>query len=164
MPMSTLIALAAALAATGYVPNFPAEDNAYGVKLPTTNVRNNSFAFLIADYGLATSAMSGECCQTDVADMMREMRSKLEAQGRQLIFVGAGGDNFYWNGVNGPDQGGETQWRRWDTVYRGLNDVPWFAAMGNHDFGNSDKTAVRTLHPGLAQIERKPRARSCPGK
>ena len=34
------------------------------------------------------------------------------------------------------------QWQRWNTVYQGLNDVPWFAAMGNHDFGDSDVHAT----------------------
>jgi hypothetical protein len=27
-------------------------------------------------------------------------------------------------------------------VYEGLNDVPWFAAMGNHDYGSTDLYAT----------------------
>ena len=81
----------------GYVNNFDTRDNAYGVKLPTGDVRNRSFALLIADYGLATAATSGQCCQTEVADMMRQKRKELEAQGKKLLFVGGSGDNFYWS-------------------------------------------------------------------
>ena len=133
-----LLALVAYLSCSGYVNNFPQEDNAFGVKLPTTDVYNNSFAFLIADYGLATAAMSGECCQTDVADMMRKKRKDLEAAGKSLLFVGAGGDNFYWTGLKDAGKGADVQWQRWNTVYQGLNDVPWLATFGNHDHGDSD--------------------------
>jgi hypothetical protein len=130
------------VAIAGYINNYPLVDNAYGVKIPPSDVRNSSFAFLIADYGLATAAMTGECCQTEVADLMRKKRSELEAVGKSLLFVGAAGDNFYFQGVKTAEEGGETQWKRWDTVYNGLNDVPWFAAMGNHDFGDADVYAT----------------------
>ena len=133
--MATIFALPFA---TTYVNHFPTGDNAFGVKLPPSDVRNRSFAFLIADYGLATASMHGGCCQTDVADMMRAKRKELEAEGKSLLFVGAGGDNFYWTGLKDADAGGAVQWQRWETVYAGLNDVPWFGTMGNHDHGDSD--------------------------
>mmetsp|Transcript_7841 Transcript_7841/g.24544 ORF Transcript_7841/g.24544 Transcript_7841/m.24544 type:complete len:395 (-) Transcript_7841:228-1412(-) len=135
-----MLALASSVAA--YFNTFPHADNPFGIKLPTEDIRNNSFAFLIADFGLATSAMSGKCCQTDVADLMRSKRAELERQGKQLLFVGAGGDNFYFTGLKDADRGGATQWQRWNTVYDGLHDVPWLAAMGNHDFGDSDVYAT----------------------
>mmetsp|Transcript_25667 Transcript_25667/g.59961 ORF Transcript_25667/g.59961 Transcript_25667/m.59961 type:complete len:437 (-) Transcript_25667:396-1706(-) len=131
--------------ASAYTNNFPTEDNAFGVKVPTGDpaaIRNSSFAFLIADYGLATSVLTGDCCQQEVADLMRSKKTELEAQGKQLLFVGASGDNFYWTGLNPPDNGGADQWARWSSVYDGLTDVPWFGAMGNHDYGDSDVYAT----------------------
>ena len=139
-----------------YINHFNTSDNAYRIKLPDSHLRERSFAFLIADFGLSTSAITGECCQTIVADMMKAKRAELEAAGKQLLFVGAGGDNFYWLGLNqetcpnntcpagkhaaSPD--GKTQWKRWNTTYTGLSDVPWLSVMGNHDLGNSDPFAL----------------------
>ena len=126
----------------GYTNNFPEVDNAFGVRLPTVNVRNASFAFLVADFGLpppgttrspllddtfglpfAGDDLAGACCQTDVADMMRAKRKELEAAGKSLLFVGAAGDNFYHSGLLDEDKGGDLQWARWSTVYSGLTDV-----------------------------------------
>jgi hypothetical protein len=146
--MSMLSLPLALFSCCGYTNNFPTADNAFGVKLPTTDVRNNSFAFLVADFGLpppGTGAMwgdTGECCQTNVADLMRAKRAELEAAGKSLLFVGAGGDNFYHSGLLDADKGGLGQWQRWSQVYEGLSDVPWFAAMGTHDFGDSDLYAT----------------------
>jgi hypothetical protein len=134
--------------ALGYVNNFPAADNAFGVKLPATDLRKNSFAFLVADFGLPPPGTDeegdsiGTCCQTEVADMMRAKRAELEAVGQSLLFVGAAGDNFYDNGLLDEDKGGALQWARWSAVYAGLTDVPWLAAFGNHDLGDSDLYAT----------------------
>ena len=126
-----------------YVNNFPHEDNAFGVPLPTEgDVQNNSFAFLIADFGFETTSTGGDCCQTDVAELMRATRRDLERDGKRLLFVGAGGDNFYWRGLRGEREGGASQWKRWEAVYDGLHDVPWFAVMGNHDLGDYDLYAT----------------------
>lgn len=140
-----LLAATAAATATAYTNNFPTQDNAFDIQIPAgspAEIRNNSFAFLIADYGLATSVLTGDCCQQEVADLMREKKAELETQGKQLLFVGASGDNFYWTGLNTADNGGSDQWARWSTVYDGLTDVPWFGAMGNHDYGDSDVYAT----------------------
>ena len=40
------------------------------------------------------------------------------------------------------DKGGDAQWQRFDAVYAGITDVPWFAAFGNHDLGDSDLYAT----------------------
>lgn len=133
--------------ASSYVNHFPQADNAFGVKLPAADVRNNSFAFLVADFGLpppgtADASHPGQCCQTDVADMMRAKRTELEGAGKSLIFVGAAGDNFYHSGLLDEDKGGDLQWARWSAVYAGITDVPWFAALGNHDLGDSDLYAT----------------------
>ncbi len=54
----------------GYINNFNMTDNWANVKLPSSgDVRGQSFALLIADFGLATGATSGACCQQDVADL-----------------------------------------------------------------------------------------------
>jgi len=131
-----------------YVNHFPTTDNAFDVKLPSRHVRNSSFAFLVADFGLPPPGTAdagpnlGKCCQTDVAEMMRLKRAELEAAGKSLLFVGASGDNFYHSGLLDEDKGGELQWARWSAVYANLTDIPWFAAFGNHDLGDSDLYAT----------------------
>jgi hypothetical protein len=132
-----------------YTNNYLRGDNAFGVKLPETDVRNNSFAFLVADFGLPPPGTAGpapqtvgECCQTNVADLMRAKRTALEATGKSLLFVAASGDNFYHSGLLDKDKGGALQWERWSSVYTNLSDVPWFAAFGNHDLGDSDLFAT----------------------
>jgi len=55
----------------------------------------------------------------------------------QLLFVLVGGDNFYWNGASA----GRFR-RTWLDVYGPeLTNVPWFAVLGNHDYGNEDPTS-----------------------
>lgn len=137
-----------------YTNNFPTEDNAFGAPLAESGKAEDSFAFVFADYGLfASSTETGECCQTKVADAMRAKRAELEGLGKTLAFVGAGGDNFYWHGLNQADDYTESnicgadQWARWGQVYDGLVDVPWLGAFGNHDWGNSD---VYSTCPDLA--------------
>jgi hypothetical protein len=141
-PSSSSVFIMFATALLGYVNHYPEGDNPFGVKLPEAELLNNSFAFLVADYGLLTKSMSSGCCQTDVADLMRAKRAELEAAGKTLLFVGAGGDNFYYHGLRDSDKDADTQWARWDMAYKGLTDVPWVAAMGNHDFGDADKYAT----------------------
>ena len=55
----------------------------------------------------------------------------------ELLFVLSAGDNFYWEGASS----GRFN-ESWRAVYGELTDVPWFAVMGNHDFGNADHEAV----------------------
>ena len=114
-----MLLLLAALAGTGYINNYNESDNAYGVKLPATNVRANSFAFMVADFGLPPQPgiAVGDCCQTNVADLMRAKRAELEDAGKTLLFVAAGGDNFYSTGLKDFDKGGAAQWSRWSAVY-----------------------------------------------
>ena len=128
---------------TSYVNNFPDRDNAFSIPLPSNgDVQNNSFAFLLSDFGFETTSMGGKCCQTDVAELMRVTRRNLESERKHLLFIAAGGDNFYWRGLKGAGEGGETQWKRWESVYEDLHDVPWFAVMGNHDLGDYDLYAT----------------------
>eukprot|EP00438_Fugacium_kawagutii_P003494 Skav218375 [mRNA] locus=scaffold2066:227567:228463:+ [translate_table: standard] len=56
----------------------------------------------------------------------------------KLLFIILVGDNFYWNGVS--DNRFELTWK---DVYGELaTEYPWFAIMGNHDYGNSDPTSL----------------------
>ena len=101
-----------------------------------------------------TPATSGACCQTMVADRMRQKRRELESQGKRLIFVGAAGDNFYFDGLKPYEQGGKTQWDRWLSVYAGLNDVPWVNAFGNHDHGDGDVYATCPNKKPFAHVDK----------
>ena len=83
--------LALFASAPSYVNHFPAHDNPYNIGLPAD--RDASFAFLLADFGTDTIVPGHTpCCQLDVANAMRAKRAELEAQGKSLLFVAAGGD------------------------------------------------------------------------
>ncbi|KAJ1458343.1 hypothetical protein M885DRAFT_513479 [Pelagophyceae sp. CCMP2097] len=138
--MAPWAVLLGAAQAAAYTNHYDPKDNAFNIVVPPN--RGNAFALLVADFGLAVSATTGKCCQQDVADLMREKRAQLEAQGKSLLFVGAAGDNFYWTGAKAQAEGGAEQWARWAAVYSGLTDVPWLAALGNHDLGDGDLYAT----------------------
>ena len=116
--------LALFASAPSYVNHFPAHDNPYNISLPAD--RDASFAFLLADFGTDTIAPGHTpCCQLDVANAMRAKRAELEAQGKSLLFVAAGGDNFYYRGLPAADAEGKERWARWAGVYYNLTDVAY---------------------------------------
>ena len=124
-----------------YVNNFPAHDNPYNISLPAD--RDASFAFLLADFGTDTIVPGHTpCCQLDVANAMRAKRAELEAQGKSLLFVAAGGDNFYYRGLPAAEAEGKERWARWAGVYYNLTDVAWLGVLGNHDLGCNDPYAT----------------------
>ena len=124
-----------------YVNNFPTHDNPYNISLPAD--RDASFAFLLADFGTDTIVPGHTpCCQLDVANAMRAKRAELEAQGKSLLFVAAGGDNFYYRGLPAADAEGKERWARWAGVYYNLTDVAWLGVLGNHDLGCNDPYAT----------------------
>ena len=152
-----------------YRNQYPTEDDPFGSLPDGFSDDGTAFAFLIADHGLSqvadhagdpsckvpltctnvddtptwgTPGLNGPCCQTMVADKMRETRERLEAQGKRLVFVGAAGDNWYFDGLRNYTQGGKAQWDRWLSVYGGLTDVPWLGVLGNHDLGDGDPYAT----------------------
>ena len=161
-----------------YVNNYPTEDDPFGALPPNHKDDGSVYAFLIADNGLSqlkdhagdddciikgqcnednapiygTPDTNGPCCQTMVADLMRKKRLELQAQGKRLAFIGAAGDNFYFDGVKDADDGGLDQWDRWLHVYAGLNDVPWLNVFGNHDLGNGDRYALCPERRPLAHV------------
>ena len=67
-----------------------------------------------------------------VADLMRTKRLELESHGKRLAFIGAAGDNHYFDGMKDRQRGGQVQWDRWKHVYTGLTNVPWINVFGNH--------------------------------
>jgi hypothetical protein len=84
--------------------------------------------------------------QYQVAEKMKTYIAARKANNpnSKLLFVLAGGDNFYWNGAS---TGRFTS--TWRQVYgEELAGVPWFAVMGNHDYGNDDPgTACPDVNP-----------------
>jgi hypothetical protein len=102
---------------------------------------SDNFYLVLADAGGCDGGCS-TCCETQrqVAQQMREYVANRKAAKPHsaLLFVLVGGDNFYWVGA-APGRFNTT----WKEVYgEELTDVPWFAVMGNHDYGNDDPSAA----------------------
>lgn len=142
------LSLALVASVSGYVNNFPTKNNAYDIVLPSSDIRNRSFAFMLGDYGYQGPVFEGSC-QKAVADMMRAKRKQLERQGKSLLFVTALGDNFYGSGLKDASSGmgrgkwtGTDQWKWWDGAYENLTDVAWLGVLGNHDLGWCDAHAT----------------------
>jgi len=101
--------------------------------------RSQNYFLLIGDWG--KNGGPGPC-QTAVAELMKDYVRKQDAAGKELLFVGSVGDNFYWNGVC------SEAWKpAWQMAY-GTTDadsplqyVPWLSVMGNHDYGDTDPFA-----------------------
>lgn len=114
-------------------PPSPSGENPLHIK-PKAK-RSDNFFFITADWGAPAEKTYG--CQRKVAQMMRDYRSQREQQGKKLLFVLAGGDNFYHTGLdkNHMDDQFAHQWRN---IYTSLTEVPWLAVYGNHDHGSKD--------------------------
>jgi hypothetical protein len=69
--------------------------------------------------------------------MMRDYQAKEEAQGKKLLYVLAGGDNFYYTGLNKNNRDYQFA-HQWKNIYTSLTDVPWLGVYGNHDLGSDD--------------------------
>jgi hypothetical protein len=100
----------------------------------TPKTRSDAYFLLIGDWGATdwTRNQGGAGnAQRRVADRMKDYVKK---ETKNLLFVGALGDNFY-GGVGG----GDGTWREsWTGFYGELTDVPWYATLGNHDFSHAD--------------------------
>jgi len=116
-----------------YDPNNP-------LRIQSSPVRSNNFFLLLGDWG---KAFAPGPCQLSVAQKMREYVASQREQGKNLLFVGTVGDNFYWTGV-APEMWG----LNWAEVYdvwdprSSLYLVPWLSVLGNHDLGNVDGYAL----------------------
>ena len=74
------------------------------------------------------------------AAMARWCQEKADERGPGCHFVAYLGDNFYPEGVTGPD---DPQWtRKWADVYQGLG-LPFYAILGNHDHGDPPLDRLR---------------------
>lgn len=91
----------------------------------------NGLSFLVVgDWG-----RDGGDYQKRVADWMGHVAQAKKAAGRPTVFVATTGDNFYPLGVNSVEDG---QWHTsFEEIYihPGLAGTPWYAALGNHDYG-----------------------------
>jgi hypothetical protein len=130
----------------GYHPHFDTSPDYLNIAARAAGVQGNA-GELADNYYLVISDQGGcdggcrACCSTQrqVAQKMRDYVAARKARRphSQLLFVLAGGDNFYWNGASAGRFKGT-----WSDVYGPeLTSVPWFAIMGNHDYGNADSGA-----------------------
>jgi len=72
---------------------------------------------------------TGTLEQTEVADAMNEWAQTFNPQ-----FILTSGDNFYSEGIEGPD---DPRWETyWRAVYTGdkIQNLPWQVSVGNHDY------------------------------
>ena len=140
-----------------YAPNFNTEPDYLGISkdLDLSDDRVGDYFYLvIGDFGNG-DATGCATMQRLVAQTMKAYvadRRKRNERSR-LLFVLAVGDNFYWTGL-GDDFGGLRD--NWSRTYSGadeddvdLTSVPWFAVMGNHDWGDSDRFALCPRAPRL---------------
>jgi len=129
-----------------YHPHFDTTPDHLNIAARARGVRGNpgrpsdNFYIVLADGGGCDGGCP-KCCamQRAVARKMKEYVAARRARNgnSELLFVLAGGDNFYWTGA----QAGRFQ-STWRDVYGELAEVPWFAVMGNHDYGQADMGAI----------------------
>jgi len=82
----------------------------------------------------------GEQDQQEVAAQMARVASSVNAR-----FIVSVGDNFYENGVSSTTDG---HWRRSfeDVYHQGSLQVPWYVALGNHDYHGDCDAQVAYSH------------------
>ena len=110
-------------------------------------------AVAVAGEALVSNAMAGQEGLSllvvgdwgrDGASHQRDVAGRMEAAAREFdcACVVAVGDNFYEDGVRSVD---DAKWRSsFEDVYNGphLVRTPWFAALGNHDYGGVPQAQV----------------------
>jgi hypothetical protein len=76
-------------------------------------------------------------------------------QGQRFDFAITLGDNFYSVGMESPS---DPRWRTWfEDLYSPLG-IPFYATLGNHDWGHPDSPAAEILYSGLTPTWRMPAA------
>eukprot|EP00392_Amoebophrya_sp_AT5.2_P005985 g5995.t1 len=101
----------------------PTEDGVIGVFL------------LIGDWGWVPNASCGKpACQGALAERAKKW---LQEKKYELKFVISLGDNFYGGVEIEKDKGGKKFEEVWLKKYHELTCVPWYAILGNHDFGEA---------------------------
>jgi len=130
--------------AVPYFPHFDTSPDYLGIAARAKGVSghagnlSDNYYLVLGDWG---GCGFGCCCemQQEVADKMAQFvrQRKQERPHSTLLFVLALGDNFYWSGATAAHFN-----QTWLDVYAPeLLEVPWFAVMGNHDYGNDDPTS-----------------------
>ena len=95
----------------------------------------------IGDWGADLGQSTYIGVQKAVALKMQNFYDMQKANGFNLLFIAAVGDNFYWNGQSPCDENHFNS--QWSDIYGSeLTSVPWLAVMGNHDWGNYDSWAM----------------------
>jgi len=148
---------------TSYHLNFDTTDDYLNIADNIDPSNPSSYYYLvIGDWGGV--GIGCDYPQDRVAQKMRAYRKSRPND--KLLFIIGVGDNFYWTGLGSDFHGLQKQWKE---VYKGATDlddltnVPWFNVMGNHDWGNTDASAVCPhLHPRFTCDENK-RAAGDPG-
>uniref|UniRef100_A0A7S0G0S4 Calcineurin-like phosphoesterase domain-containing protein n=1 Tax=Pyrodinium bahamense TaxID=73915 RepID=A0A7S0G0S4_9DINO len=153
-------------AGAGYFPHFDTSPDYLNIGSGARGVAGNggrpsdNYYLVIGDYGACGG--NDECAeQSEIAEMMRRyVSSRRQANPNStLSFVLAVGDNFYWTGASSGRFSST-----WRDVYKELADVPWFAVMGNHDYGDSDPgAACASLTPRFECSDTNQNSAACGG-
>ena len=76
-------------------------------------------------------------------------------QGQRFDFAITLGDNFYSVGMESP---ADSRWKTWFEDLYGPLGIPFYASLGNHDWGHPDSPAAEILYSGLTPTWRMPAA------
>jgi tartrate-resistant acid phosphatase type 5 len=76
-------------------------------------------------------------------------------RGQRFDFAITLGDNFYSVGMESPS---DPRWKTWFEDLYGPLGIPFYAALGNHDWGHPDSPAAEILYSGLTPTWRMPAA------
>jgi tartrate-resistant acid phosphatase type 5 len=76
-------------------------------------------------------------------------------QGQRFDFGITLGDNFYSIGMESPS---DPRWKTWFEDLYGPLGIPFYASLGNHDWGHPDSPAAEILYSGLTPTWRMPAA------
>jgi len=137
-----------------------------GLDLSEEHVKDYYY-MVIGDWGDGDQTGCNNMQVAVAAQMQRYVTQRAADNPRsKLLFVLAVGDNFYWVGLD--DKG--SQLNAWKRIYGGeagafdLTSVPWFAVMGNHDWGNSDPTALCRPSPRFTCDKQNRSSPACGGQ
>ena len=76
-------------------------------------------------------------------------------QNQRFDFAITLGDNFYSTGMESPS---DPRWRTWFEDLYGPLAIPFYASLGNHDWGHPDSPAAEIMYSGLTPSWRMPAA------
>ena len=136
---------ALAVAVPSYVSHYdPANPLQIKVKAP----RSDNYFLMLGDWGKPPGLYAKGDCQDKVKDMMWAYVKKQTAAGKNLLFIAAIGDNFYFTGVDK-----NTDWAAsWSTPYgvhdSAVNPPPPSFPPTTHHRTTQPPTHSNHFHPG----------------